>query len=112
MTVKEVSEILSVSQSTVRKWMRILFPGIMKTGKKTYLNELHVTCIKQRIYDINGHIGAVTIVTPSGGKFLTQYKRRDYERITGNVNGFGNDDDGEASCGMARIEDTRTKERT
>lgn len=81
MTVREVAEALRVSPSTVKKWVRALFPGLMQNGKTTYLNELHVTCVKQRIFDINGHVGPVTIVTgrPRGLKFVEQYRRRAQE---------------------------------
>ena len=49
MTVKEVAEILSVSDQAVRDSIRKLFPDILVHGKTTYLNEKQVTAIKLQI---------------------------------------------------------------
>lgn len=46
MTVKEVSEILGVSESYVREKVKSLFPDIVRNGMATYMNEGHVTIIK------------------------------------------------------------------
>lgn len=49
MTVREVSEILKVSDKHVRKTVSELFPEKMTNGKTTYLNETEVTAVKIRI---------------------------------------------------------------
>jgi len=46
MTIKEVAEIFGVSVETITAKIRELFPGKMKPGKTTYLNEIEVTAIK------------------------------------------------------------------
>jgi len=51
MTVKEVSEILTVSRDLIEKRIKELFPGKMKKGKTTYLSEPEVTAIKLRIQE-------------------------------------------------------------
>lgn len=49
MTVKQVAEVLGVSDETIRANGKKLFPGIFQNGKTTYLNEAQVTAIKFKI---------------------------------------------------------------
>ncbi len=49
MRVIEISKILNVHKDTVLEAIRILFPGKLKHGKTTYLNEAEVTAIKKHI---------------------------------------------------------------
>jgi transposase len=75
MTVKEVAQALGVSAQTVRKWLRVLFPDSVRNGVRTYLNELEVTRIKQRILGTNGHIGPITFVIGDGWHDLVQIRK-------------------------------------
>ncbi len=49
MTVREVAEALGVSRSLIEKRIRELFPGRMKHGRTTHLDEAEVTIISLRI---------------------------------------------------------------
>jgi predicted transcriptional regulator len=49
MTVKEIAEQLGCAPETVKKHIREVFPSLMETGKKTYLNEAQVTVILEHI---------------------------------------------------------------
>lgn len=55
MTVKEVSEMLNVSDKHIRETIKKLFPDILKNGITTKLNEIQVTAIKLKI-DKNPHL--------------------------------------------------------
>jgi hypothetical protein len=78
MTVKEVAEALDLSPQTIRKWAKILYPKIVINGKRTMLNELQVTRIKQRILNANGHLGAITIIE---GQFLPELAQERKNRL-------------------------------
>jgi len=49
MTISEVSDVLGVNEITVRRSIQKIFPEILEHGKKTSLNEYHVTLIKKDI---------------------------------------------------------------
>ena len=49
MAVKEVAEVLNVSEQTIRYWIRKEFPSIVQNGKQTILNEMQITAIKRLI---------------------------------------------------------------
>jgi len=49
MTVKEVAEVLGVSDVFIRKTVKELFPEIVRNGIETNLNEIHVTKVKMEI---------------------------------------------------------------
>ena len=49
MTVKEVAEVLQVSDKHIRETIKKLFPNILQNGKVTFLNEQQVTAIKLKI---------------------------------------------------------------
>ena len=49
MTIKQVAEALGVDSETIRVWIRKLYPGLMRNGLATYLDEEQVTNIKQHI---------------------------------------------------------------
>ena len=55
MTVTEVSEIFEVHQTTVLKYVSKIFPEKIKSGIKTYLNEVEVTKIKLELQQ-NQHL--------------------------------------------------------
>jgi phage antirepressor YoqD-like protein len=46
MTVREVAEALGVSPEAIKKWVRKMYPDLMRDGVTTYLNEFQVTAIK------------------------------------------------------------------
>lgn len=46
MTIKEVAEVFSKDESTIRKIGKHLFPEIFRNGTPTYFREFHVTAIK------------------------------------------------------------------
>lgn len=49
MTVKEVADILEVTPEAIKKWIRELFPTLIKNGVKTLLTETEVTAIKLKM---------------------------------------------------------------
>jgi anti-repressor protein len=49
MTVKELADVLSVAESTVRNKVSEMFPEIVRNGVATYLNEQQATEIKKAI---------------------------------------------------------------
>jgi phage antirepressor YoqD-like protein len=49
MTVREVAEVLQISEQTLRNNIRALFPQLMQNGVTTYLNEEQVTALKFEI---------------------------------------------------------------
>jgi len=55
MTIKELSEILLVSRSSIERSIRKFFPNIMQHGKKTILNEKVVTLIKKDLESHHNH---------------------------------------------------------
>jgi len=62
MTIKEIANILIVSDETIRRSILKLFPDILKNGKKTYLDELQVTAIKRDIinHDLHKNVEVTT----------------------------------------------------
>lgn len=72
MTVKEVSEILKVSDKHVRKTVSELFPEKMINGITTYLNEIEVTAVKLKI-EKNPHLNqSVQVKTDLEKELLIQ----------------------------------------
>jgi len=70
MTVKEVSEILQVSDKHIRETIRKILPYKMQNGKTTYLNEAEVTAINMRIKQ-NPHLNqSVEVKTELEKKLL------------------------------------------
>lgn len=59
-TVKEIAEILNVTPEALKKWVRELFPDIIKNGKTTLLNELHITEIKKHLRPTTKVVGVTT----------------------------------------------------
>jgi DNA-binding Lrp family transcriptional regulator len=55
MTVREVAAQLSCSPETVKRHIRELFPGLMQTGKTTYLDEKQVTIILEKMKQTASH---------------------------------------------------------
>lgn len=55
MTIAEVAKALSVDMSTVRRYIEKVFPGRLKSGIKTWLNEEEVTLIKLKLQE-NQHL--------------------------------------------------------
>jgi anti-repressor protein len=49
MTVKEVSSVLEVAETTVLKYIKKLFPDKLHSGKKCLLNEAEVTAVKLKL---------------------------------------------------------------
>jgi phage antirepressor YoqD-like protein len=49
MNVQQVAGALGVDESTIRRHVRALFPGLASNGKTTYLDEAQATAIKQAI---------------------------------------------------------------
>jgi predicted transcriptional regulator len=49
MTVREVAAQLGCNPETVKGHIRELFPGLMRTGKTTYLDERQVTIILEKM---------------------------------------------------------------
>lgn len=49
MTIKQISEILGVSDEAIKKHVRELFPDLMEHGKITYLDSYQVTEIKKKM---------------------------------------------------------------
>ena len=49
MTVKEVADILGVTDQTVRNWIREYYPEIIKNGIETRLSEIQITMIKRNM---------------------------------------------------------------
>lgn len=49
MTIKEVAESLGVSEDSVLRSTKALFPDAVQNGKTTYLDEAMVTIVKQKI---------------------------------------------------------------
>lgn len=49
MTILELSELFKIDEITVRRAVKKLFPELIKHGKKTYLNQYHVTKVKKEI---------------------------------------------------------------
>jgi hypothetical protein len=47
MTINELSKILFISGSSIKRSIRILFPDKMKNGIITRLNEIEVTLVKK-----------------------------------------------------------------
>jgi predicted ArsR family transcriptional regulator len=47
MTVREVSEVLGVTDEAIKKHIRGLWPDLMRNGITTYLSEAQVTKIKR-----------------------------------------------------------------
>jgi phage antirepressor YoqD-like protein len=60
MTVKEVAEILGVTDEAIKKHVRELYPDLMRNGVATYLNEEQVTAIKQKMLPTTSVVGAIT----------------------------------------------------
>ena len=50
MTVKTIAKILNITEKTVLKSVKNLYPDIVKNGKTTYLSEYQVTRIKEQIF--------------------------------------------------------------
>ena len=70
MTVKEVSEILQVSDKHIRETIRKILPYKMQNGKTTYLNEAEVTAINMWIKQ-NPHLNqSVEVKTELEKKLL------------------------------------------
>lgn len=57
MTVKEVANVFNVSERTVQRSIKKLFPDLVRNGFTTYLNEIQVTKIKM---DIEKHHNLVS----------------------------------------------------
>jgi DNA-binding Lrp family transcriptional regulator len=55
MTVREVADQLGCSPETVKGHIRELFPGLMRNGKTTYLNEKQVTIILEKMKQTANH---------------------------------------------------------
>jgi predicted ArsR family transcriptional regulator len=49
MTVKEVAEVLGVTDEAIKKHIRELYPDLMKERVTTFLNEKQITEIKRRM---------------------------------------------------------------
>lgn len=49
MTIKEVADVLAVSEDTVTRAVNSLYPGLVKNGVRTYLNEAQVACVNKHI---------------------------------------------------------------
>lgn len=62
MTIKEISEALSVSRSQIEKTVRELYPNKMRNGFTTYLSESEAAEIKKHI-QINPYLGHLSEVT-------------------------------------------------
>jgi phage antirepressor YoqD-like protein len=60
MTVRDVAEVLGVTDEAIKKHVRDLWPNLMQNGITTYLSELHVTEIKQKMIPTTKVIGAMT----------------------------------------------------
>lgn len=62
-TVKEIAEILKVSERTIQRWVEKYFPEKMKNGITTLLNENEITVIKQemkRNYSLDNAVEVTT----------------------------------------------------
>ena len=55
MTVKEISEVLLISESSIKRAIKKYFPEKMINGKKTHLNEIEVTIIKKELESHHNH---------------------------------------------------------
>ena len=55
MTVKEVAEVLAVSESTILRYIKKVFPDRLKSGEKTFLSERDVTIMKLKLQQ-NQHL--------------------------------------------------------
>jgi transposase len=55
MTIKEIAEILHVSNSSVKRAVKRFFPKKMTNGKTTYLNEVEVTIVKKELERHHNH---------------------------------------------------------
>jgi phage antirepressor YoqD-like protein len=60
MTVREVAEVLGVTDEAVKKHIRELWPDLMRNGITTYLTEEHIMEIKHRMLPTTSVVGAIT----------------------------------------------------
>lgn len=60
MTVKEVADVLGVTDEAIKKHIRELYPDLMRNGIVTYLNEEQITLIKQKMLPTTKVVGAIT----------------------------------------------------
>lgn len=62
MTIKEIANILNVTEDAIKKHVRVLFPDLMKNGIQTVLNEEQITEIKSRMIPTTAVIAAKTTI--------------------------------------------------
>jgi phage antirepressor YoqD-like protein len=60
MTVREVAEVLGVTEESIKKHIRELWPDLMRNGVVTYLSETQVTEIKRKMLPTTSVVGAIT----------------------------------------------------
>jgi hypothetical protein len=60
MTIKEVAEVLGVTEEAIKKHVRELWPNFMRNGVTTYLSETQVTEIKKKMIPTTKVVGSIT----------------------------------------------------
>jgi phage antirepressor YoqD-like protein len=60
MTINEVSKILGCTPEALKKWVRKLYPDLMKNGITTRLSQEHITRIKENMIPTTQVVGSVT----------------------------------------------------
>jgi len=87
MTVREVAEILGVTDEAIKWHTRELYPELMRNGVTTYQNEEQVTAIKQKMIPTSQLVGAITdleameMLAKAGEHFKARYEQEQRARI-------------------------------
>jgi phage antirepressor YoqD-like protein len=87
MTVREVAEVLGVTDEAIKKHVRELWPDIMQNGITTYLSEAQVTEIKRKMLPTTKVVGSITdleaaeMLLKSAEHFKTRFEQERRLRI-------------------------------
>ena len=87
MTVKEIADVLGVTEEAIKKHIRNLYPELMQNGMTTYLNQKQVTEIKQKMLPTTQVVGAVTdleaaeMLLKSATHFKARFEQEKQARI-------------------------------
>jgi transposase len=79
MTVKEIAEVFNVSRGLIEKRIRELFPGRMRQGKTTHLNESEVAIISIRLKENPALIDRTNSLDKINNMMGTSYGRKELE---------------------------------
>jgi phage antirepressor YoqD-like protein len=87
MTVREVAEVLGVTEEAIKWHIRKLWPDLMRNGAVTYLSEAQITEIKGKMIPTSQLVGAITdleaaeMLMKSARHFKARFEEEQKSRI-------------------------------